>query len=104
MKAPFLRIVAGTEIAAPLPGTELAPPPRKKTRVPYKDREPIEYQDGLPIIDPAGEADPIFSQIAKHREAAAHFDRCVDIVNDAEGKASEADMPTCRTTRTTLAS
>jgi hypothetical protein len=89
MKAPFLRIVAGTEIAAPLPGH--APPPRKKARVPYKDREPIEYQDGLPIIDPADEADPIFSKIAKHREAAAHFDRCVDIVNDAEGKVSEAE-------------
>jgi hypothetical protein len=45
----------------------------------------------LPIIDPAGEADPIFSKIAKHREAAAHFDRCVVIVNDAEGKVSEAE-------------
>jgi hypothetical protein len=91
MMAPFLRIVAGTEIAAPMPRNEPAPPPRKKARVPYKDREPIEYQDGLPVIDPAGEADKIFLRIAKHREAAAQFDRCVDIVNDAEGKVSEAE-------------
>jgi hypothetical protein len=82
--------VAGTEIAAPMPCTDRAPPPRKKAR-PYKDREPIEYQDGLPIIDPEGEADKIFLRIAKHREAAEHFDRCVDIVNDAEGKVSEAE-------------
>jgi hypothetical protein len=72
MKAPFLRIVAGTALAdQPAPEQ---PAPRRRERQPHKDREPIEYQDGLPIIDPAGEADPIFSQIAKHREAAAHFD------------------------------
>jgi hypothetical protein len=83
MRAPFLRLVAGTEIVAPLPSTEEEPPAKSKLRKMSKEREPV--------IDPAGEADKIFLRIAKHREAAAHFDRCVDIESEAEGKVSEAE-------------
>jgi len=89
VKAPFLRLVAGTALAGQ-PATPKQPAPKRRERKPYKDREPIEYQDGLPIVDPAGEADPIFSKIAKYRETAAHFSHCVDISSAAEGKVSKA--------------
>jgi hypothetical protein len=56
---------------------------------PYKQQARKEYQDGLPVIDPAGEEDQIFRHIAEHRPAAAHYDRCVTVENDAEGKVSE---------------
>jgi hypothetical protein len=82
----FLKVVAGTDHGA------IEPAPRKqKLRKMYKQREPIEYQDGLPI-DPAGEMDKIFHDIAKHREAAAHFDHCVNIQSDAEGKVSDDEF------------
>jgi hypothetical protein len=102
MKAPFLTIVAGTafagEPASPAAETE-APPAqgrrkrggilaRRKQRGPYKDHKPIEYKDGLPVIDPAGEEDKIFRSIANHRATVTHYDRCLEIMQEAEGKAS----------------
>ena len=76
-RRPAFKIVAGTDFAAPSSGhgepTHEPPPRKKKLRKMYKEREPIEYQDGLPIIGPAGEQDKIFRHIAKHREAAAHW-------------------------------
>jgi hypothetical protein len=42
----------------------------------------------LPVIDPAGEEDKIFRHIAEHRAAAAHYDRCVTVEQEAEGKVS----------------
>jgi len=42
----------------------------------------------LTLIDPAGELDPIFFEITRHRAAAAHHDRCVDVHQEAEGKVS----------------
>jgi hypothetical protein len=57
----------------------------------YRSGSQIEYQDGLPIIDAAGEADPIFSKIAHTGKAAAHFDRCVTLQNEAEGEVSDAE-------------
>src|SRR5258708_6431777 len=63
-----------------------------KRRGPYKERQPIEYQDGLPVIDPAGEEDKIFRFIAQHRAAAAHCDRCVTVENEAEGKVSDSEF------------
>ena len=85
------KIVAGNDFVAQPPDANALEDPaqrKRKMRGPYKDRRPIEYQDGLPIIDPAGEEDKIFGAIAEHRAAAAHFDRCVDIEGEAEGKAS----------------
>ncbi len=87
------KIVAGTDFVAKSSGPS-APPPeqpprRRKERGPYRDHKRIEYQDGLPIIDPVGEADPIFDEIARHREAAAHYDRCVTIEREAEGVVSD---------------
>ena len=48
----------------------------------------MEYQNGLPVIDPSGEEDDIFRCIAEHRAAAAHYDRCVDVEAEAESKIS----------------
>jgi hypothetical protein len=63
------RVVGGSEFT---PSDAEPPPPaprKRKERAPYKERQPIEYQDGLPIIDPAGEGDEIFRHIQEHREA-----------------------------------
>jgi phage pi2 protein 07 len=43
----------------------------------------------LPVIDPAGEEDHIFRHIAEHRAAAVHYDRCVTVEQEAEGKVSD---------------
>jgi hypothetical protein len=95
-RRPAFKIVAGTDSADQSSGhSELTsePPPRKqKPRKMYKEREPIEYQDGLPIIDPLGEEDEIFRHIAEHRDAIAHYDRCVDVQGDAEGKVSADEL------------
>lgn len=90
------KIVAGTDYAAPSsgpnsPGHE-QPPHKGKRRGPYKHQREREYQNGLPVIDPEGEADDIFRCIAKHREAIAHYDRCVSIENDAEGNVSATEF------------
>jgi hypothetical protein len=61
---------------------------KRKAPGPYKQQARKEYQDGLPIIDPAGEEDKIFRSIAKHRAAATHYERCVEIEQKAEGKVS----------------
>jgi hypothetical protein len=93
-KAAF-KIVAGIDYVAPSSGPnspehEQAPPKRgRKRRGPYEDRRRIQYQDGLPVIDPAGEEDPIFRDIAKHRAAITHYDRCVTVEQEAEGKVSD---------------
>src|ERR1700682_1101781 len=88
------KIVAGTDHVAPS-GTN--PPPaekssRKRRRSPYKDPQPIEYQDGSPVIDPTGEKDEIFRFLAQHRAAADHYDRCVTVENEAEGKVSDSEF------------
>jgi hypothetical protein len=87
--SPF-RLVAGIDFA-PSPETQAAAPAenrsRRKPRGPYKDRK-----NGLPIIDPEGEEDKIFRYIAKHRAAAIHYDRCVDIECEAEGKVSDDEF------------
>jgi hypothetical protein len=83
-----LRVVGGVDFA-PAGETEVLPARGlRKRRGPYKDHKPIEYHDGLPVIDPAGEEDKIFRSISNHRHAATHYDRCVDIMQEAEGKAS----------------
>lgn len=85
------RLVGGIDFTTS-PETEPLPAQRtrkRKARGPYKDRRPIEYQDGLPVIDPAGEEDTIFSHIAEHRAAVTHYDRCVTVEQDAEGKVSD---------------
>jgi hypothetical protein len=61
---------------------------RKKRGAYQGERRRIEYQDGLPVIDPDGEEDRIFRYIADHRDAVAHYDRCVDVEDKAEGKVS----------------
>jgi hypothetical protein len=82
-----LRLVAGVDFT---PSPDTPPAHRKrKARGPYKERRPIEYQDGLPVIDPAGEEDPIFRYIAEHRAAVVHYDRCVTVEQEAEGKVSD---------------
>jgi hypothetical protein len=92
------KIVAGTDFVARSPDAnarEEVPAPARHNRKPrgrYKDRRPIEYQDGLPIIDPAGEEDRIFRDIAEHRAAVAHYDRCVTIESDAEDNVSAAEF------------
>src|ERR1035437_1822823 len=83
-----LRVVGGVDFT---PAAETEPLPaqgRPKKWGPYKDHKPTAYQDGLPIIDPEGEEDRIFRSIANHRAAVTHYDRCVDIEQAAEGKAS----------------
>jgi hypothetical protein len=92
MTAPFLKVVAGTAFAGKPAAPEQPAQGRRKHRGPYKDHKPIEYQDGLPVIDPAGEQDGIFRRIADHREEAAHYERCVSAENDAEGKASAEEF------------
>jgi hypothetical protein len=92
----FLRIVAGLDVP-PEASTPVAPapqqPPRKgRRRRPYKHQQERKYQDGVPVIDPAGEKDEIFRFIAEHRAAAAHYDRCVTVENDAEGKVSDNEF------------
>jgi len=85
-----LRIVGGIDFT-PSPETEPLPAQSKrKRRGPYKlERRQIEYQDGLPVIDPAGEEDPIFHEIARHRAPITHYDRCVTVEQEAEGKVSD---------------
>jgi hypothetical protein len=84
----ILKLVGGTEVK-PTVATEQ---PKRKRRGPYKlERHRIEYQDGLPVIDPAGEEDPIFQDIAKHRAAIVHYDRCIDIESAAEERDASAD-------------
>ena len=87
---PEFRVVGGIEFAPSDIVATPAPSPRKR-KLP-KDQQPKEYKDGLPVIDPAGEQDEIFRFIAQHRAAAAHYDRCVDVENEAEGKASSAEF------------
>jgi len=79
-----LKVVAGRDFDPATPPDE----GKQKQRAAYKERKPIEYQDGLPVIDPAGETDRIFRSIAEHRAAAAHYDCCVEIECEAEGKVS----------------
>jgi hypothetical protein len=86
-KTSAMRLVGGIDFTPPL-GTE-PPPARRKRRGLYKDRCQVEYQDGLPVIDPAGEEDPIFRDIAEHRAAITHYDRCVTVEQEAEGKVSD---------------
>jgi phage pi2 protein 07 len=84
------KIVAGTDVQSSGLDSlqrEQAPQGRKR-RGPYKHQREREYQHGLPVIDPAGQEDEIFRHIAEHRAAATHYDRCVDVANEAEGKVS----------------
>ena len=86
----FLTVVAGTDVATS-PETEPLPAQAtRKRRRPYKSkgRKQVEYQGGLPVIDPAGEED-LFRHIAEHRAAVAHYDRCVTVEDEAEGKVSD---------------
>jgi hypothetical protein len=49
------KIVAGNDFVAQPPDADALEEPaqrKRKMRGPYKDRRPIEYQDGLPVIDP----------------------------------------------------
>jgi hypothetical protein len=93
------KIVAGTDfapvISAPAATASASDKPvqRKKERGAYNylDRKRIEYQDGLPVIDPAGEEDPIFHHIAAHRRAIDHYDRCITVQCEAEGKVSDSE-------------
>ena len=91
------KIIAGTDFALPLSEPEATAPStaqgKRKKRGAYQgERRPIEYQDGLPIIDPAGEEDEIFRFIAQHREAAAQYDRCVTVEQAAEGKVTDSEF------------
>jgi hypothetical protein len=63
------------------------PSARERIEPPYKERKRIEYHDGPPIIDPAGEEE-IFRAIAEHRAAVVHCERCVEIEQAAEGEVS----------------
>jgi hypothetical protein len=65
----FLTVVGGNDFTPPSETEALPAQGRRKYRGPYKERKPIEYQDGLPVIDPAGEEDLIFRHIADHRAA-----------------------------------
>jgi hypothetical protein len=89
------KIVAGTDVAAqppePNPREEPAQGKRKKRGAYQGERCPIEYQDGLPLMDPVGEEDVIFRHIAEHRAAVTHYDRCVDVEGEAEGKISASE-------------
>jgi hypothetical protein len=87
------KIIAGTDFAPPLSEPDSTAPStaqgKRKKRGAYQgERRQIEYQDGLPVIDPEGEQDQIFRHIADHRAAIAHYDRCVDVEGEAEGKVS----------------
>src|SRR3954452_7329051 len=88
-KTSAFRVVGAIDFT-PSPETELTSAPRKgKRRGAYLgERRQIEYHDGLPVIDPTGEEDRIFRCIADHRAAATHYNRCVDVEQEAEGKAS----------------
>jgi hypothetical protein len=89
------KIVAGNDFVDQPPDANALEEPaqrKRKARGPYKDRRPVEYQDGLPLIDPAGEEDLIFRHIAEHRAAVVHYDRCVDVEQEAEGKVSEDEF------------
>jgi hypothetical protein len=85
----FLTVVGGNDFTPPSETEALPAQGRRKYRGPYKERKPIEYQDGLPVIDPAGEEDLIFRHIADHRAAVTHYDRCVTVEQEAEGKVSD---------------
>lgn len=64
----------------------------RKARGPYlerNERKRIEYQDGLPVIEPEGEEDAVFRDIAEHRAAAAHYERCLT-AEDAESVSDAA--------------
>ena len=98
-KKSAMRLVGGIDFTPPRETEPLLA--RRKRRGPYKDRLPIEYQDGLPIIDPAGEEDRIFRDIAEHRAAVAHYDRCVIVEQEAEGKVSTDEYSSSSTTRAT---
>jgi hypothetical protein len=78
-----LRLVGGID-CTPSPESGPAPAPSPRKRKLPKRQQPKEYQDGVPVIDPAGEEDPIFQEIAKHRAAIVQYDRCVEVENAAE--------------------
>jgi hypothetical protein len=99
MRAPFLRLVAGTALAGQLAPEQ--PAPRRKERAPYRDRKPIEYHDGLPIVDPAGEADPIFSKIAKHRRRRRITTVVWTLETTRRAKSPRPNTSTYRTIRAT---
>jgi len=83
----FLSVVGGIDFT---PASETVAPAaqsRRKPRSPNKDRK-----TGLRVIDPEGEMDRIFRDIAKHQAAAVHYDRCVDIECEAEGKVSDDEF------------
>ena len=87
-----LRLVGGFDFTSP-PETDQPPAQRKrKARGAYKQQRQKEYQDGLPVIDPAGEEDHIFRHIADHRAAAVHYGRCVTVEQEAEGKVSDDEF------------
>jgi hypothetical protein len=91
------KIVAGNDFVAQPPGANALEEPlpaqrKRKARGLYKQQARKEYQDGLPVIDPAGEEDRIFHEIARHRAAIAHYDRCVNAEQEAEGKASDDEF------------
>jgi hypothetical protein len=79
---PF-RVVGGIDFT-PLP----EPMPAQSKRERRGRARTAWHTDGLPVIDPAGEQDHIFRHIAEHRAAIAHYDHCVTVENDAEGKVS----------------
>ena len=82
-----LRLVGGIDFTP----SDAAPRPtqrERKRRGPYKQQRQREYQDGLPVMDPAGEEDMIFRRIAEHRAAVTHYDRCVTVEQEAEGNVS----------------
>jgi hypothetical protein len=88
-----LKIVAGNDFVVRPPDANALEDPataqrKRKRRGPYKEHRSIEYQDGLPIIDPAGEED-IFRHIAEHRAAITHYDHCITVEQEAEGKVSD---------------
>jgi hypothetical protein len=69
------RLVGGTDVDPAL----LEPPATQGNR---KERKIREYRNGLPVVDPEGEADPIFRHIAAHRVAINHYDHCIEIDSD----------------------
>ena len=95
-----MRFVGGID-STPIE-TEQSPQQRKrKERGPYKQQARKEYQDGLPVIDPAGEEGQISRYIAEHRAAVTHCDRCVTVEQEAEGKVSADESSAIRATRLT---
>lgn len=95
------KIVAGNDFVTQQPDANALEEPlpeqrKRKARGPYKERRLIEYQYGLPVIDPAGEEE-IFRYIAEHPAAIAHYDRCVDVEQEAEGKVSRFFRFACLT-------